>query len=44
LATIVPFDEGQPTNRTATGVPTSRGLLLAGQFATDRSAELPAGY
>ncbi|MEY4565366.1 MAG: hypothetical protein RLY14_336 [Planctomycetota bacterium] len=44
LATIVPLDASQSANGTATRVPTARGLLLAWQFTTDRSAELPAGH
>ena len=44
LATIVPLDAGQQTDRTAARVPASRGLLLAGQLATDRTAKLSAGY
>ncbi|MFM7975220.1 MAG: hypothetical protein ACKO8U_09130, partial [Pirellula sp.] len=34
----------QQTNRTAARVPITRGLLLAWQFATHRTAELPAGH
>ena len=30
LATIVPFDAGEQTDRTPTRVPTARGLLLVG--------------
>jgi len=44
LATIVPLDEGQQTDRTTAGVPIACGLLLAWQLTTDRPAELPAGY
>ena len=44
LATIIPLDAGQPANGTATRVPSARGLLLAGQLATDCPAELLAGY
>ena len=44
LATIVPFDAGQQANRAPTRVPTARGLLLAWKLASDRPAELPAGY
>ena len=44
LATIVPLDASQQTNGTAARVPTARGLLLAGQFTTHCTAELPAGY
>ena len=44
LATIVPFDEGQPTNRTAARFPAARRLLLAWQLTTDCTAELPAGH
>ena len=43
LATIVPLDASQPANRTATRVPTARGLLMAWQLTTDRAAELSAG-
>jgi len=35
---------GQPTNRTATRVPIARGLLLAWELTTNRTAELPAGH
>ena len=44
LATIVPLDASQQTNGTAARVPTARGLLLAGQFTTHCTAELPAGH
>ena len=44
LATIVPLDEGQQTDRTTAGVPVACGLQLAWQLATDRTAELPAGH
>ncbi|MFN7876695.1 MAG: hypothetical protein ACK5PB_15350 [Pirellula sp.] len=44
LATIVPFDAGQPANRTTTRLPPALGLFLAWQFTTDRPAELLAGY
>ena len=44
LATIVPFDAGQQTNRAPTRVPTACGLLLAWQLTTHRPAELLAGH
>ena len=44
LATIVSFDAGQPADGTPAGVPDPRGLLLARQLATDRSAKLSAGH
>ena len=44
LATIVPFDAGQQTDRTPTQIPAARCLLLAWQLATDRTAELLAGH
>jgi hypothetical protein len=43
LATIVPFDGGQPANGTPARVPAARGLLLAWQLTTHRSAELLTG-
>ena len=43
LATIVPFDAGQPANGTPTRVPVACGLLLAWQLTTHRPAELLAG-
>jgi hypothetical protein len=44
LATIVPLDAGQQTNRAPTRVPTACGLLVAWQLTAYRTAELPAGY
>jgi len=38
LATIVPLDACQQTNRTPTRVPITRGLLLAWQLTTHRTA------
>ncbi len=44
LATIVPWDASQSANRTAARAPAARGLLLARQLASHRSAELFAGH
>ena len=44
LATIVPLDACQQTNRTPARVSASRRLFLARQFTTDRTAELSVGY
>jgi len=43
LATIVSFDAGEQTDRTAARVPVACGLLLAWQLTTHRPAELLAG-
>jgi len=44
LAAIVPFDARQQANRTPARVSVARGLQLAGQFTSYRTAELSAGY
>ena len=44
LAKMVPFDAGQPTNRTPARVSLAVGLLLARQLAANHAADLFAGH